>query len=177
MELGEFDIKYKSRVTIKAQALSDFIIECIVPEDPLHLILSETSDLWLLYVDGLSKMGSSGTCLILISPEKFVIEYSLCFGFQASNNEAECEALLAGIRLAHSLRVDSLSVHSDSQLVVNHISREYNARDERMVQYLQAVKTQAVKFKNFVIRHIPRDQNPQADSLSHLTSIDILEFS
>ncbi|KAK3012733.1 hypothetical protein RJ639_009566, partial [Escallonia herrerae] len=58
---------------------------------------------------------------------------------KASNDEAEYKALLAGIRLAHALKVDSLSVHSDSQLVINHVLGYYEARDERMVQYLQLV--------------------------------------
>ncbi|KAK3015897.1 hypothetical protein RJ639_007633, partial [Escallonia herrerae] len=95
----------------------------------------------------------------------------------ASNNEAEYEALLARIRLAHSLRVDSLSVYNDSQLIVNHILGEYGAKYDGMAQYLQAVKTEAAKFNNFAIRHIPKDQNTQADSLSRLTSADISEFS
>ncbi|KAK3003655.1 hypothetical protein RJ639_018697 [Escallonia herrerae] len=163
VELGEFDIKYRPRAAIKAQALSDFVVKCTVPEDPPQLVLSEVSDSWLLYVDGSSKVGSSEAELILISPEKFMIEYALCFDFQASNNEAEYEALLAGI--------------SDSQLVVNHILGEYGAKDDRMAQYLQEVKTKAAKFKNFAIHHILRDQNAQADSLSKLTSADISEFS
>ncbi|KAK3039433.1 hypothetical protein RJ639_029232 [Escallonia herrerae] len=104
VELGEFDIKYKPRAAIKAQALSDFVVECTVPDDPAQLILSEVLDPCLLYVDGSSKVGGSGAGLILISPEKFKIEYALRFDFQASNSEAEYEALLAGIRLAHSLR-------------------------------------------------------------------------
>ncbi|KAK3013084.1 hypothetical protein RJ639_008975 [Escallonia herrerae] len=96
-------------------------------------------------------------------------EYALRFGFQASNNEAEYEALLVGIRLALALRVDSLLVHSDSQLVVNHFLGDYEARDERMAQYLELVKTSAVKFNNFAIHQIPRDQNTQADALSRLS--------
>ncbi|KAK3024223.1 hypothetical protein RJ639_044692 [Escallonia herrerae] len=55
VELGEFDIKYQPRTTIKAQALSDFVVECTIPEDPQQLILSEVLDPWLLYVDGSSK--------------------------------------------------------------------------------------------------------------------------
>ncbi|KAK3021741.1 hypothetical protein RJ639_046087 [Escallonia herrerae] len=74
VELGEFDIKYQPRAAIKAQALSDFVVECTIPEDPHQLILSEVSDPWLLYVDGSSKLGNSGAGLILISPEKFKIE-------------------------------------------------------------------------------------------------------
>ncbi|KAK3021706.1 hypothetical protein RJ639_046556 [Escallonia herrerae] len=97
-----------------------------------HLVAAE---------DGSSALGSSGAGLILISLEGFTIEYALHFGFQASNNETEYEALLAGIRLAHALKVDSLSVHSDSQLMVNHVLGDYEARDERMAQYLSLVKT------------------------------------
>ncbi|KAK3012500.1 hypothetical protein RJ639_008524 [Escallonia herrerae] len=55
VELGEFDIKYKPRTAIKAQALSDFFVECTIPDDTPQLILSEVLDPWLLYVDGSSK--------------------------------------------------------------------------------------------------------------------------
>ncbi|KAK2999702.1 hypothetical protein RJ639_023128 [Escallonia herrerae] len=71
--------------------------------------------------------------------------------------------------------VDSLSVHSDSQLVVNHVLRDYEARDERMAQYLNLVKNSAVKFQNFTIRQIPRDQNTQADTLSRLVSAEEMD--
>ncbi|KAK2997863.1 hypothetical protein RJ639_025561 [Escallonia herrerae] len=132
VELGEFNSQYKPRTTIKAQALANFIVECTLLEDPPQLVISEVTDPWNLYVDGSSAVGSSGAEIILISPEGFTIEYALCFGFQASNNEAKYEALLARIRLAHALKVDSLSVHSNSQLVVNHVLGDYEARDERM---------------------------------------------
>ncbi|KAK3022737.1 hypothetical protein RJ639_045602, partial [Escallonia herrerae] len=131
--------------------------ECTLPEDPPQLLISKAPDPWNLYVDGSSAVASSGVGIILISPEGFVVEYALRFGFQALNNEAEYEALLAGIRLVHALKVDSLSVHNDSQLVVNHVLGDYEARDEQMAQYLQLVKTSASKFKNFTIRQIPRD--------------------
>ncbi|KAK2997506.1 hypothetical protein RJ639_026438 [Escallonia herrerae] len=155
VELGEFDLQYKPRIAVKAQALADFIVECTLPEDPPQLVISEVTDPWNLYVDGSSAVGNSGAGIILISPEGFTIEYTLRFRFEASNNEAEYGALLAGIRLAHALKVDSLSVHSNSQLVVNHVLGDYEARDERMAQYLDLVKTSAVKFQNFTIRKIP----------------------
>ncbi|KAK3001300.1 hypothetical protein RJ639_021944 [Escallonia herrerae] len=103
------------------------------------------------YVDDSSVVGSSGAGIILISPKGFAIEYALRFGFQASNNEAKYETLLMGIRLAHALKVDSLSVYSDSQFMVNHVLGDYEARDERMVQYIQLMKTLASKFKQFTV--------------------------
>ncbi|KAK3036041.1 hypothetical protein RJ639_030742 [Escallonia herrerae] len=137
----------------------------VLMDEPFRKVLlnPKASGRLNLYVDGSSAIGSSGAEIILISPKGFVVEYTLRFGFQTSNNEAEYEALLARIRLAHALKVDSLSVHSDSQLVVNHVLGDYEARDERMAQYLQLVKTSASKFKNFTICQIPRDQNTQAN--------------
>ncbi|KAK3007276.1 hypothetical protein RJ639_015824 [Escallonia herrerae] len=81
VELGEFDIQYKPRTTIKAQALADFIVKCTLPEDPPQLVISEVQDSWNLYVDGSSAIGNSGAGIILISPESFVVEYALHFGF------------------------------------------------------------------------------------------------
>ena len=67
-----------------------------------------TNDLpiWKLSVDGASNAQGSGAGLILTSPEGIDIEYALRFGFQASNNKAEYEAVIAGLNLAHSLEVD-----------------------------------------------------------------------
>ncbi|KAK3027816.1 hypothetical protein RJ639_041984 [Escallonia herrerae] len=75
VELGEFDLQYKPRTAVKAQALADFIVECTLPEDPLQLVISKVTDPWNLYVDGSSAVGNSGAGIILLSPEGFTIEY------------------------------------------------------------------------------------------------------
>ena len=59
------------------------------------------------------------------------MEYALIFGFQASNNEAEYEAVIVGLNLAHSMEADQLEVCSDSQLVVKQIEDSYKARGEK----------------------------------------------
>ncbi|KAK3009312.1 hypothetical protein RJ639_013748 [Escallonia herrerae] len=79
VELGEFDLQYKPRTAVKTQALTDFIVECTLPEDPPQLVISEVTDPWNLYVDGSSAVGNSGAGIILISPEGFTIEYALHF--------------------------------------------------------------------------------------------------
>ncbi|KAK3027768.1 hypothetical protein RJ639_041128 [Escallonia herrerae] len=111
VELGEFDIKYQPRTAIKAQALSDFVVECTIPEDPQQLILSEVSDPWLLYVDGSSKAGNSGAGLILISPEKFKIDlpYLKCLTPKEADyalqevHDGICGQHLGGRNLAHKI--------------------------------------------------------------------------
>ena len=92
--------------------------------------------IWKLSVYGASNAQGSGAGLILTSPEGIDIKYELRFGFHASNNEAEYEAVIAGLNLAHSLEVDQLEVYSDSQLVVRQIKDTYEAKSEMMVLYL-----------------------------------------
>ena len=64
--------------------------------------------IWKLFVDGAANAQGSGVGLILTSPEGIDIKYALIFGFQASNNEAEYEVIIAGLSLAHSMEVDQL---------------------------------------------------------------------
>ena len=74
------------------------------------------------------------------------VEYALRFGFQAFNNEAEYEAVMAGLNLAHSMEADQLEVSSDSQLVVKQIEDSYEARGEKMILYLKKVRELLKKF-------------------------------
>ena len=74
-----------------------------------------TSDLpiWRLSLNGAANAQGSGAGLILTSPDGIDVEYALKFGFQASNNEAEYEAIIAGLNLTHSMEADQLEVSSD----------------------------------------------------------------
>ena len=106
----------------------------------------------------------------MTSPEGIDIEYALRFGFQASNNEAEYEAVIAGLNLAHSLEIDQLEVCSDSQLVVRQIEDTYEAKSERMILYLKKVWDLLKKFVLVQVRHIPRAENSRADALAKLVT-------
>ena len=108
--------------------------------------------------------------LILTSPEGIDIEYALRFGFQASNNEAEYEVVIAGLSLAHSLEVDQLDVCSDSQLVVRQIEDTYEVKCGRMILYLIKVEDLLQKFVLVHVRHIPRAENSRADALAKLAT-------
>ena len=82
--------------------------------------LTETTQLapdlpiWRLSIDGAANSQGSGAGLILTSPNEIDMEYALRFGFQASNNEAEYEAVIVGLNLTHSIEADQLEVCSDS---------------------------------------------------------------
>ena len=98
------------------------------------------------------------------------MEYAIRIGFKVTNNEAEYEALLAGLRVATSLGVQSIEAFSDSQLVANQVQGDYLARDVRMAAYLDEVKRLTQKIKRFTIQQIPREENRKADALANLAS-------
>ena len=105
--------------------------------------------IWRLSVDEAANAQGSGAGLILTSPDGIDIEYALRFGFRTSNNEAEYEAVIAGLNLAYSMEVDQLEVCNDSQLVVKQIEDSYEARGKQMILYLKKVRELLKKFVRF----------------------------
>ena len=71
-----------------------------------------------MYTDGAAKRKGARVGVVLITPEKLVMEKSLRLGFLATNNEAEYEALLAVMAMINQLRGEVVELYSDSQLVV-----------------------------------------------------------
>jgi len=84
---------------------------------------------WVLSVDGSFNQHGSGDRVILEGPNGLLIEQTLKFAFKASNNQAEYEALIAGMLLAKELGAQSLLVKSDSLLVTGKVIGEYQAKD------------------------------------------------
>jgi len=98
---------------VRPQALVDFVAELTPSNDE---DVKGGSGGWILYVDGASNVQGSGAVIILEGPDGVLVKKSLKFAFQASNNQAKYEALLAGMRLVIDIGVNRLVVRSDSQL-------------------------------------------------------------
>ena len=97
-------------------------------------------------------------------------------GFSASNNEAECEAILAEIELAATVLADKLLIQSDSQLVVGQVNAYYESLDPQMAKYVSLVKQRLGSFSTWKLEHIPRDNNEKADALAAVAaSLIIIE--
>uniref|UniRef100_A0A2N9INV2 Uncharacterized protein n=1 Tax=Fagus sylvatica TaxID=28930 RepID=A0A2N9INV2_FAGSY len=130
----------------------------------------EQLETWTVNIDGSSTKEMGGAGIILVSPEKDKFEYAIQLRFRATNNEAEYEALLAGLKLSKKMGVKNLTVKSDSQLVVGQIKGEYEAREDRMKKYLKVVQTLLPHFKKVEFVQIPREENVDADRLARLAS-------
>ena len=110
LEFSEFDIRYKPKTVIKGQVSTDFVMEFTPVELAEDTRATPDLPVWNLSVDGAANAQGSGAGLILTSLEGIDIEYALRFGFQASNNEAEYEAVIAGLNLGHSMEINQLEM-------------------------------------------------------------------
>ena len=77
--------------------------------------------------------------MVLMSPEKVVIEKSLRLNFSTTNNEAKYEVLLVGMAMVQRMGGKSIKLFSNSRLVVGQVGGEFEAKDERMEGYLSQV--------------------------------------
>ncbi|GJZ81631.1 reverse transcriptase domain-containing protein [Tanacetum coccineum] len=106
-KLKEHDIQYKPRTSVKGQILADFIVER--PEDAtFDTPIEEGEELldpWVLFTDGSSCIDGSEAGLIITNPEGMEFTYALRFRFNATNNEAEYESLIAGLWIAGQMGV------------------------------------------------------------------------
>ncbi|GJW36218.1 reverse transcriptase domain-containing protein [Tanacetum coccineum] len=130
----------------------------------------ELPDPWTLFTDGSSCIDGSGAGLILTNPEGAEFTYALRFRFDATNNEAEYEALIASLRIAEQVGVKNLQANLDSHLVANQVNGSYIAKELKMIQYLEKVKTLSSSFKKISIKQIPRSENKKVDALSKIAS-------
>jgi len=168
IELSQFEVDYKPRMAIKGQALADFVAEFTGLPDLTEIV--EATPRWKLYVDGSANDNGSGAGLVLHTPEGHKITSAIRFEFPASNNEAEYEALLAGLRLAEHLKAEAIDIYSDSQLVVNQVKGQYQTRDEKMAAYLKKAKEALGKLSAYDIQQVPRAENSNADALAKLAT-------
>ncbi|GJY41970.1 reverse transcriptase domain-containing protein [Tanacetum coccineum] len=117
------------------------------------------------------------TLVVETPPEGTNFTYVLRFQFTASNNEAEYEALIAGLRIAAHMGVHNVHVSVDSKLVANQVLGAYVAKEENMIKYLEKVKSLVSGFANFSISQVPRSKNKKADALSKIASTSFAHLS
>ncbi|TQD74466.1 hypothetical protein C1H46_039994 [Malus baccata] len=132
------------------------------------MVAPPSEDFWHLHVDGASNYKGSGASMVLVTPKGSMLEHAITLSFKASNNEAEYETLLAGLRMAKDLAVKKLAIHSDSQLITSQVTGEYTAKHPRMAQYLEKVRQQLEAFQTYTLTQVSPADNAHADALAGL---------
>lgn len=98
--------------------------------------------------------------------EKLVAEISRFLGV-STNNQAEYRALIAGLEKAVELGAESVDCYLDSELVVKQINHEYKVKNKELAPLFLKVYNLLTKFKSYNFRHVPREQNKEADCLAN----------
>lgn len=137
VELSEFGLRYEPRGFVKGQHLTDFAVE--LPQNPLV-------EHWNLYVDDATGQTGAEAEIVLEGLYGFLLEQSLVFKFKVLSNQAEYEALIAGLQLAKDMRARSVICHTNSQLVVGQMNGEFQIKDEQLLRYFHKVGTPIREF-------------------------------
>ncbi|XP_073313466.1 uncharacterized protein [Primulina huaijiensis] len=161
IEFGEYDIEYKPRVAIKAQALSDFHSD---------MIQLDKEEVWRVFVDRAYSLSGCGIGVVVISLPGEKIKLALRIDSRVTNNEAKDEAILAGMRAIREAEASCIILYSDLQLVTQQIKGAYEAKDEKMLKYLKLILAQTESFMDWSIEQIPREENNEADALAKMAS-------
>jgi ribonuclease HI len=164
--MGE-TISFAPQKAIKSQVLADFVAKWVdtqLPTAPIQL------ELWTMFFDGSLLKTGAGAGLLFISPLGKHLRYVLRLHFPASNNVAEYEALVNGLRIAIELGVRHLDARGDLQLVIDQVMKNSHCRDPKMEAYCDEVRRLEDKFYRLELNHIARRYNETADELAKIAS-------
>jgi ribonuclease HI len=167
VELGEFEIEFCPRQSIKSQILADFVSEWTEIQMPPP---KERPEHWIMYFDSALNLQGAGAGVLLISPQGEQLNYVLQIHYKASNNGAEYEALIHGLRIAVSLGIKRLLAFGDSKVVIEQVNKEWDCVKDTMDAYCAEIRKLESHFEGIEFQHVPRNNNVAADVLSKLGS-------
>jgi ribonuclease HI len=165
VELMGETIPFAPQKAIKSQALADFLAEWVDTQLPTAPMQAE---LWTMYFDGSLMKTGAGASLLFISPLGKHVCYVIRLHFPASNNVAEYEALVNGLRIAVELGVWRLNARGDSQVIIDQVMKNSHCRDRKMEAYCDEVWRLEEKFHGLELNHVARRYNETADELAKI---------
>jgi ribonuclease HI len=167
-ELSGYYITFEPRTTIKSQVLTDFIVDWTGPTWQQEESLEKV---WTIHCDGVWCHAGAGVATIITSPTGVKYRYATRLSFalesdRCTNNIAEYEAIILGLRKLRALGVTTCIVRTDSKVVAGQVEKEYSAKDPALMQYLTAVRNLEKQFKGFTLQHVDLTKNEEADALA-----------
>ncbi|KAK5773087.1 hypothetical protein PVK06_049391 [Gossypium arboreum] len=184
--LSEYDIIYVSQKSIKGSAIADFLatrtmdeyelLRFEFPDENLMCITEKECESpkdksWKMSFDGASNALGHGVGAVLVSPKENHYPLTARLNFFCTNNIAEYEACIMGLRAAIERNVKTLEVYGDSTLVIYQIRGDWEVRDSKLVKYSDLVVELIKEFEEITFNYFPREENQLADALATLASM------
>jgi ribonuclease HI len=123
-----------------------------------------------MYFDDVLNLKGEGAGVLLISPRGEQLKYVLQIHYKASNNDAEYEALIHGLRIAVSLGIKQLLAFGDSKVVNEQVNMEWDCIKDTMDAYCAKIRKLEVHFEGIEFQHVPRNNNVGVYVLSKLST-------
>jgi ribonuclease HI len=167
-ELNEFTIDYVHRSSIESQALADFIADWTPGAHEEEI--NKDAEAWTVFCDGSWGTFGAGAAAVLVASLKVKTCYTTKLDFSCTNNIAEYEALLLGLRKLRAMGIRRTILKTDSQVISGHVDKSSKARDPKLEKYLDTVRRLEASFEGFTVKNIPRGENEHADLLAKLAA-------
>jgi ribonuclease HI len=167
-ELFGYHITFEPRTAIKSQVLADFIVDWT---GPITQPNTSVEKVWTIQCDGAWCHAEAGAAAVITSPTGVKHRYAARLSFalesdRCTNNVAEYEANILGLRKLRALGVTTYIIRTDSKVVAGQVEKDYAAKDSALMQYLAAVRSLERQFKGFTLQHMDRAKNEEADALA-----------
>lgn len=111
--------------------------------------------------------GPAGIGVLLTNEQGVSVAEISNFIGRATNNQAEYQALLAGLEKAKSLGAEEVVCRLDSELVVKQLNHEYKVKNKDLAPLFLKVHNLITSFKKISFQHVPREMNKEADKLAN----------
>ncbi|KAE8685499.1 BTB/POZ domain-containing protein SETH6 [Hibiscus syriacus] len=126
---------------------------------------------WKLYFDGASNALGRGIGAVLISPENIYYPFTSRLEFFCTNNMAEYEACVMGLKAAIERKIKFLKIYGDSSLVVYQLRGEWETKDPKLLEYRNFTLELVKEFERVTFNYLPREENQMADALATLAAM------
>ena len=164
-------MQYVSQHLVKGQAVADFLADhpCLdIDESGFKGIEIGNVECkaWRLIFDGSKTDTYVGAGIVIISPFGKKTMFSFQLDFLCTNNQAEYEALVLGLKILVELGATTVEIFGDSQLVIKQLTGEFKCLNEQLAKYCAITKKLLGQFEDATLTHIVRDENMEANFLA-----------
>jgi ribonuclease HI len=155
-ELNEFTIDYVHRSSIQSEALADFITGWTPGAQEEEI--NKDAEAWIVFCDGSWGAFDTGAAVVLVAPSKVRTCYAAKLDFSCTNNIAEYEALLLGLRKLRAMGIRRAILKTDYQVISGHVDKSSKTRNPKLEKYLDTVRRLEASFEGFSVKNIPRGE-------------------
>ncbi|XP_060211682.1 uncharacterized protein LOC132639233 [Lycium barbarum] len=174
LQFQQFEITYIPQKAVKGQALADFLADHPIPDDweltdelfDEDAMVVKIQPPWKMYFDGAAQRDGAGVGVVFVTPQGEVLPYSFTLTQCCSNNVAEYQALILGLKMVVDMKQLQLQVFGDSQLVINQILGSYEVKKPELLPYYGYAQKLIGWLGDVTLQDVPRRENKKVDALA-----------